>query len=141
MDIFSSFQMPSLEGGNELKEKTFCFLMKIMGCRNQLRMNHWQTTSFAEHKMTDELLGILDNHIDKIGECALGMFDRPQINTTSNNISDIRVASSKFVIDEICKGLCELTEEYKVTQFEGMISLLGDFEADINKFKYLSTLE
>jgi hypothetical protein len=142
MDIISGMNMASYgDSGNELKEKTFIFLIKLMGFRNQLRMNHWQTTSFAEHKMTDEFLGVLDSHIDLIGEAALGMFERPQINTMSTNISDIKIASTKFVLCEIEKDLYCLVEEYKVTNWEGMVALLGDFCAEVHKFKFLSTLE
>ena len=138
MDILS---MSHIALNNGLSENTFMFLVKMMGFRNQIRMNHWQTTSYAEHKMTDELLGVMDSNIDTIGEVALGIFERPQINTVSTNISDIRISSSKFVLDEICKELQNLIEEYKVTSHEGMITVLGDFCAKINKFKYLSTLE
>ncbi len=140
MDIISGILTTSY-GEEGLKDKTFCSLMRLLGFRNQIRINHWQTCSFAEHKMTDELLGILDSQIDLIGECALGMFEKPQINTVSNNISDIRIASSKFILDEIDKEINQLIEEYKITSFECMISLLGDFSAEIKKFKYLSTLE
>jgi DNA-binding ferritin-like protein len=138
MDILS---MSRIQPNEDLKEKTFMFLVKMMGFRNQLRMNHWQTTSYAEHKMTDELLGVMDSNIDMVGEVALGLFERPQINTVSTNLSDIRIASSKFVLEEICKELQCLVEEYKVTSHEGMVTVLGDFCAEINKFKYLSTLE
>ena len=142
MDIISAFQIkPTNQGGNELKDKTFDFIVKLLGCRNQLRINHWQTTSYAEHKMLDDLIGAVDSNTDLIAEAALGLFERPQINTMSTNISDMRIASTKFVLDEMCEELCHLIEEYKVTQFEGMITLLGDFCADLNKFKYLSTLE
>lgn len=129
--------------GNQesLQEGTFSFIIKLMGYRNQLRMNHWQTESFSEHKLTDEILGSLDSYIDKIGEVSIGMFGRPQINTVSINLSDIRISSTKFVLDQMDQELSQLVECYKVTNFEGMISTLGDFSADIKKFKYLLTLK
>jgi len=31
-----------------LHDKTFSFLVSLMGHRDQLRMNHWQTKSYAD---------------------------------------------------------------------------------------------
>lgn len=137
----ASFGKPVEPGDLSLKDKTFEFLVQLMGYRAQLRLNHWQTTSYAEHKMTDKLLEVLEENIDTIGEIALGLFERPQINSMSISVQDMRIASTKYILDEINKSLCSLVEEYKVTSHEGMITALGDLCAEMNKFKYLSTLE
>ncbi len=124
---------------NKLKENSFLFLMKLMGYKNQLRMNHWQTFTYSEHKMTDELMEEIDEKVDEIGETLMGTFGRPNVEPFTNNISNIDLCNTKFVIDEIDNELCKLIESYKDTSYEGIISLLGDFSADIKKFKYLST--
>ena len=124
-----------------LKEKTFIFLIKIMGYRDQLRINHWQTTSYAEHKWTDKMIGELDSLIDSMGEYALGVFERPQIQTTNNSITDINLRNSKSILDCVEKETLDLLQEYKITEMEGMIALLGEFDIIIKKYKYLSTLE
>jgi len=123
-----------------LQDKTFQFLIKLMGYRNQLRINHWQTKSFAEHKMTDEFIGVLDTNIDKIGEATLGAFDRPKINTVSTNVSDIAIASSEYVLNCINCDVLEMLELYKESEQEGIFALIGDFDAEVKKFIYLSTL-
>jgi Family of unknown function (DUF5856) len=129
----------SIQSGS-LLDKTFIFLIKLMGYRNQIRLNHWQTKSFAEHKMTDQLLGILDDNIDKIGESTIGAFGRPKINTMSTNIGDIAIISSEYVLNCINKDTLEMLECYKESDQEGIFALLGDFDAEIKKFIYLSTL-
>jgi hypothetical protein len=40
--------------------------MKLMGYRDQLRMNHWQTFTYSEHKMTDELMEEIEEKVDEI---------------------------------------------------------------------------
>ena len=124
-----------------LQEKTFDFLLNLMSYRDQLRMNHWQTTSYAEHKMTDGLIGELTDYIDSIGEATLGAFGRPTITTKSCSISDINMFPSKKVLEKAEADVHEMLAEYKVTEHEGIIALLGELEAIVQKFKYLSTLE
>jgi len=124
----------------ELREKTFYFLIKIMGYRNQLRMNHWQTTSYSEHKWTDKLINKLTKSIDGIGETALGTLGRPKITTVSTNISDNAIASSDWILEGLNNDVKEMLVEFKVTEYEGIISLLGELDSVIEQYKYLSTL-
>lgn len=124
-----------------LLDKTFNFIIKLMGCRDQLRINHWQTTSYAEHKWTDAIIGDLTNMIDSLAEYALGAFERPQIKPTTNNITDINLKNSKSILECLCKDTSEIIQEYKITEYEGMINLLGELDGIIKKFKFLSTLE
>lgn len=125
---------------DKLEDKTFCFLIKLMGYRNQLRINHWQTKSFAEHKLTDNIISDLDQIIDSIGEAALGAFGRPKLNTTSNNISDNALASTEYILKCINDGNLDLMKDYKESGEEGIFALLTDFDATIKKFIYLNTL-
>lgn len=130
----------AIESGS-LQDQTFIFLVKLMGYRNQLRMNHWQTKSYAEHKMTDKLIDSLTDFIDEIGEAALGTFGRPKINTVSSNISDISIASTDYILKCLNTDVMNMIELYKETEYEGIFALLGELDADVKKFIYLSTLE
>ena len=141
MDVLADLRVSFSEGDTDLREKTFLFLIKLMAYRNQMRMNHWQTTSFAEHKLTDEVAGALADYTDSIGEATLGAMGRPQINTTTMNLSDINIVGTKAVLDTLCSDVKEMLAEYKVTEYEGTIALLGELDALVQKFKYLSTLE
>ena len=123
----------------KLKKVSFEFLLNLMNYKNQLRMNHWQTFTYSEHKMTDELIEEIDEKVDEIGETLMGTFGRPNINPFNSKISNIDLFATKSVIDKIDEELCKLIESYKDTSYEGIISLLGDFSADIKKFKYLAT--
>ncbi|MFW6310999.1 MAG: DUF5856 family protein [Nanoarchaeota archaeon] len=141
MDIVSNLSLGKREGENSLIDKSFFFLIKLMGYRNQLRMNHWQTLSYAEHKMTDKLIDALTKYTDSIGEVVLGTLGRPQISTISTNISDIKIVSTNNILERLDIDVKEMLAEYKITEYESVIALLGELDATVKKFKYLSTLE
>lgn len=140
MDILADIRVSVSEGNDALREKTFLFLIKLMAYRNQLRMNHWQTTSYAEHNLTDDLMCALAESIDSIGEATLGALGRPQINTTNTIISDINIVGTRAVIETLDSDVAEMLAEYKVTEYEGTIALLGELDAVCKKFKFLITL-
>jgi len=140
MDILVSTSING-NGSDDLQMKTFTFLMSLMGYNNQLRMNHWQTTSYAEHKLTDDAMGSLTGFIDAIGEAALGTFGRPKINTVSTNISDIAISSTDYVLKCIDEAVKEMVMIYKETEYEGIFALIGDLEGDVKKFLFLATLD
>jgi DNA-binding ferritin-like protein len=129
----------SLESGS-LQDKTFIFLVKLMGYRNQLRMNHWQTESYAEHKATDKLTEKLTDYIDSIGETSLGALGRPKMNTMSTNISDISIANTDYVLQCLETDVKGMIQIYKETEHEGIIALLGELDAIVQQYKYLNTL-
>lgn len=125
---------------NPLNDKIFEYLMRLQQQANQLRMNHWQTESYAEHKATDELIGEVYSFVDELAESTMGQFGRPKINTTHLTVSDIGITSTKWVIESICADTEEMLAELKVTPHEGLIALTGDFHAVVKKFLYLITL-
>ena len=138
--MYQGFKSPDFED-KSLLDKTFCFLFKLMEYRNQLIINHWQTTSYAEHKWTDKLADKLDEFTDLLGEAVIGTMGRPQIQSKSLEICDINLCSSKTILDKLCDETREILEEYKVTDFSGIIAPLEELETVIKKYKYLSTLE
>ena len=123
-----------------LQDKTFDFLITLMGYRNQLRINHWQTTSYAEHELTDKVIDSLTESIDSIGEASLGSFGRPKINTVSCNISDIAITPTDYILKCINENVMAMIGCYKETEYEGILALLGELDANVKKFIYLSTL-
>ena len=70
--------------------------MKIIGSKvtrelleliNQLKVLHWQTTGYAEHKALDKLFDILNGQNDRWVETFMGKYDRVQFDPTINTIS------------------------------------------------------
>lgn len=50
---------------SDLVEKLLCF-------RTQIKVFHWQTSSYAQHKALDKLTGALDSLGDKLVEVSIG---------------------------------------------------------------------
>ena len=58
----------------------------LLTLRNQVKIYHWQTGSFARHKSTDDLVSSLDDHIDKFVEVHMGKYGVPHLSKTSGKI-------------------------------------------------------
>ena len=140
MDFLADVNIEVSMDDNYLKERTFLFLVKLMGFRDQLRMNHWQTEKYAEHVLTDDVMAAWGESIDAIAEAALGSMGRPQINSIENKVSDIVAAPTKSVIDLVDAETQNLIGEYKDTKYERILALLGELDANNKKFKFLCTL-
>ena len=59
-DIDSNYYSP---------QKIVTFFLQML---NTIKLYHWKTTSFAQHKATDELYSILNKNIDSFIEIMLG---------------------------------------------------------------------
>ena len=133
--------MPTIEGPEKsLNSKIFDYLLNLQKCAIQLRMNHWQTESYAEHMATDAFIGEINGFVDALGESTIGELGRPRINTVTLNISDRSITSTKWVLESIKSETDELVNELRVTEFEGLLALVGDFDAVLKKALYLITL-
>lgn len=124
---------------NSLKDKTFNFIFNLMFFKNQLRINHWQTDIYSEHKITDDIMSTLNDTIDSMGEVTIGIFGKPIISKKQNELTDIKNSTSSDIINEICDQLNFLIIEYKKTDYECMVALLGELSINVSKYKYLLT--
>lgn len=133
--------MPNIESPEKsLNSKIFDYILKLKQCSVQLKMNHWQTESYAEHKATDSFVGAIDDFADALAESTMGELGRPRINTFTLTISDRSITSSKWVLESIKSETDELINELRVTEFEGLLALAGDFDVELKKTLYLITL-
>ena len=142
VDDFSEFSDNSYANDDKsLTDKTFTFLLKLMNYRNQLVVNHWQTLSYSEHKLTDDVVEDISEVVDEIGETTMGTFNRPNIDKFTCDIKNITQFPTVDVLNKIDEELLELIECYDDTPHEGIVALLSDFSAKIKKYIYLTTLE
>ena len=51
----------------------------LLTIRNQIKVYHWQTKSFARHKGADDLVTKLDENIDEFVETYMGKYGRPKV--------------------------------------------------------------
>ena len=60
--------------------------MDLLTLKNQVKVFHWQTTSYAEHKALDKLFGKLNNLNDRWVEVFMGKYGRITLPSDNNTI-------------------------------------------------------
>ena len=110
--------------------------------REQIKLYHWQTYSFAQHKATDELLDSLDKVIDEYVETYMGKYGRPKV-TTRNNTIRVQNMSAKMMLKFIkaCIAYLEgpLVKKLKPSDTD-LVNLRDEMIGDLDKVLYLFTL-
>lgn len=110
--------------------------------RQQLHVYHWQTTSYARHKASDELLGSLTDFIDKFMEIYFGKYGRvafpEEVNIKIGNMSDEN--GMKF-LDEMISYYIEVLPTYLDPKNDtDLLNLKDEILASTNQIKYLYSL-
>lgn len=110
--------------------------------REQIKLYHWQTHSFAQHKATDELLDNLDKTIDEYVETYMGKYGRPRVGTR-NHSTRIYNMNPKTIVRFIkdCAKYLEgpLVKGLKSNDTD-LINLRDEMLGDLHKVLYLFTL-
>ena len=111
--------------------------------RDQIKLYHWQTHSFAQHKATDELLDSLDKAIDEYVEVYMGRYSRPKMAARNSTIR-IQNMNQKSILKFLkeCVSYLEgpLVQKLKPADTE-LVNLRDEMLGDINKVMYLFTLQ
>lgn len=111
--------------------------------REQIKLYHWQTHSFAQHKATDELLDALDKTIDEYVETYMGKYGRPRV-AARNNTIQIKNMTAKSMISFIkeCVSYLEgpLVKKLKPSDTD-LVNLRDEMMGDLHKVQYLFTLQ
>lgn len=121
-------------------DKAVVNLLKI---QNQLRILHWQTTSYAAHKALGNAYGDLDGLIDTLVEVHQGkngriIFETPidlgLVNQDEIDLEDILIQLNEYLTGP----LTEMLDPVKDTD---CLNIRDEILAVINKLRYLLTLK
>ena len=106
-----------------------------------LKMYHWTTDSYSNHKATNKLLDKLSDLIDSFIEKYMGAYSRPVMKSGSS-ISIQNMTKTKYV------KLLKTAQEYLRGDLEKIISknsellnIRDEMLAEVNKTLYLFTLK
>ena len=111
--------------------------------RDQLKLYHWQTSSYARHKAVDHQLKELEEHIDLFVEVWAGRYGRPAITRTTNTIQLRNLTertAPKFVTDSINYLQGPLTRSLKGTDTD-LASIRDDLVGNLHQLLYLFSLK
>lgn len=110
---------------------------------NTVKLYHWKTHSYAQHKATDELYSNLNGNIDKFVEVMLGK-DESRIKTLEKRIRIMNlsnVSDFKNKIYEFRQFLIDLNLFFDEKKDSDILSIRDDILVDINQFLYLMTFD
>jgi len=110
---------------------------------NIIKLYHWKTKSYAQHKATDELHGRLSENIDKFVEVLLGK-DESRIRMIEKEIELMDFSdtmSFKEKMYEYRDFLTNLDRYFSERTDSDLFSIRDDILADVNQFLYLMTFD
>lgn len=108
---------------------------------NMVKLYHWKTHSYAQHKATDDLYASLNANVDKFIEVLLGK-DAKRIKMMEKKIElidPVNVTDFKSRIYEYREFLTDMNVNFNEIRDSDLLSIRDDLLADINQFLYLMT--
>jgi hypothetical protein len=123
---------------NNNEELVLFFLEMI----NNVKVYHWRTKSYAEHKATDELFSSLNEHVDEFVEILLGKQVPVRLNLNKKviNINDFTNREGFILLlQSYTRVLIGFNEYLKGTDSD-LLNIRDEILGDINKTLYLLSL-
>ncbi len=117
-------------------------VQKFLEVLNMVKLYHWKTHSYAQHKATDELYERLNKHIDEFVEVLLGK-DNKRVKMVEKTLRVLDNSSShefKTHIYEFREFLVGMDTHFNKKD-SGLLSIRDDLLVDINQFLYLMTFD
>jgi len=110
---------------------------------NQIKIFHWQTKSFAEHKSLDGAYEELGESIDEFIETYMGIFGRPYSSTESFVFSVENYQNDTLVpfVDEAIAYLKSFDTDVEISGRTDLLNIRDEMLGSLNKLKYLLTLK
>lgn len=110
---------------------------------NMIKLYHWKTRSYSQHKATDELYGRLNENIDKFVEVLLGK-DQSRIENMEHELKLINTANMTDVKERVFEYRAFLTEfntYFDQKKDSDLLSIRDDLLVDVNQFLYLLSFD
>jgi len=126
---------------NSIKSR---IIQKFLGLLVLVKLYHWKTKSYAQHKATDEFYGKLNENIDKFVEVLLGKTET-RIRMVEKKLNMIDSASTEDFKDRVYEYREFLTSDlnriFKGKGNSDILSVRDDILVDLNQFLYLMTFD
>lgn len=128
--------------GNQFQSEITCKFLEML---IMVKLYHWKTQSYAQHKATDELYSKLNEDIDKFIEVLLGKTETRTNLLKKPTISLIDLSSKeqlKKQIDDFKVYLVNLTDNKFIMKMSNtdLLNIRDEILGDLNQFLYLLTL-
>ena len=117
-------------------------VQKFLEVLNMVKLYHWKTHSYAQHKATDELYENLNKHIDEFVEVLLGKENKrvKMVEKTLRVLDNNSSHEFKTHIYEFREFLVSIDIHFNKKDSD-LLSIRDDLLVDINQFLYLMTFD
>ena len=125
---------------NRLKSK---IVQKFMELLTMIKLYHWKTHSYSQHKATDELYSKLNENIDRFVEVLLGK-SKQRIRMLENKMTMYDLEEKielKEHIFEYRQFLIDMERDFSPKKDTDLFSIRDDILADLNQFLYLLSFD
>lgn len=130
----------TLRTGVDNKKKSL-IVRTFLEMLNTVKLYHWKTRSFAQHKATDELYEQLNGHVDKFVEILLGK-DESRIKMVERRCELLDFSNGsdfKARIYEYREFLVDMNKYFDAKRDTDLLNIRDEILGDINQFLYLMT--
>lgn len=110
---------------------------------NVVKLYHWKTQSYSQHKATDGLYDKLNEHIDSFVEVMLGK-DQSRIQFTNTHIPVMDYSNTEDFQKCIQRHrvfLTDLTYTFDPVQDSDLLNIRDEILGDLNQFLYLMSFK
>jgi hypothetical protein len=109
----------------------------FLGILNSVKLYHWKTHSYSQHKATDELYTNMNDHIDSFMEVLLGK-DQSRVPDFSKHMPSINdTVSFKSRVLKYRDFLIGMTHLLDPVSDTDLLNIRDELLGDINQFLYL----
>ena len=127
---------------NQFQSEITCKFLEML---IMVKLYHWKTQSYAQHKATDELYSKLNENIDTFIEVLLGKTETRTNLLKKTTISLIDLSSKeqlKTQINDFKVYLVNLTDNKFIMKMSNtdLLNIRDEILGDLNQFLYLLTL-
>jgi hypothetical protein len=133
--LFTQDSMYRTRENNETIELSN-YVKLLLQFRTNIKLYHWQTESFSYHKISDELLGSIDDLSDKFVEAVCGVYGiRPVMSGQSILIKNIIQVNE--IIEEIKLVKLELKKPTDILTNSEIANIRDELLGSMDKALYL----
>lgn len=118
-------------------------ITNLLQFQNQIKINHWQTYGFSDHKAYGELYDGLSESIDEFIEVFMGKYGRIMAKDLfSFNLQNFKSSNQINELDLFINYLTfELPKSLDTTKDTDLLNIRDEILGSVNKTKYLLTLK
>ena len=117
-------------------------ILNLLAMENQMRIFHWQTMSYAEHKAFGKIYENLADLIDNFVEVCMAKHGRPDFGGEFNiPLIDYNSVDVDQYINSMIEFLISLDNVYQEPLDSDILNIRDEMLAETNRLKYLLTLK